>query len=121
MVLAQKFLESSKFKLKASYMVGITLSILGYIFTQYPAWMISFGYVFLAIFIWILIKNKNNYKITIGDILLIIGSIIVVGLICLRYFILSAETLNIIRNTAYPGKRNGVRWWRFNIFIQLHI
>ena len=117
LVLTEKFMQTKSLKIKFICIFGITLSVLGYIFTQYPAWMISFGYVFLAMFIWILIKNKKNYKITIGDILLIIGSIIAIGLICLRYFILSAETLNIIKNTAYPGKRNVARWWRFNFFI----
>ena len=114
-VLLDKFLLSNKYTHKILYSLGITISIVSYIFTQYPAWMISFGYVFLALMSWVIIKNRKDYKFNVKDILIITINFAIVGILIYRYFILSNETLKIINNTIYPGKRfetggNGLRY-----------
>lgn len=106
LVLLDKFMNYEKFKIRLLCLIGITISALSYIFTLYPAYMIAFGYVFFALAIWIIIKNRKNVKVTAKDIIIAIICFIAIILVCLRYLNLSENTLNIISNTSYPGERN---------------
>jgi len=104
-VLVDKFLNTAQLKIKICCAVGIIISAVSYLFTFYPAWIISFGYVFLALFIWIVLKNRKIYKANIKDILIILASVIIALLILFRYYSLSGGTIEIIKNTVYPGAR----------------
>lgn len=57
-VLVKKFFENEKIKDKIIISILIILSSIALPFTYIP-YVISFGYVFLALIIWILIKNKE--------------------------------------------------------------
>lgn len=105
LVLLDKFMNSDKFKIKLLCLIGITLSAISYIFTFYPAYMVALGYVFLALAIWIIIKNRKNVKINLKDIISIAGCIAVIIILCFRYLNLSSNTLDIVYNTSYPGER----------------
>ena len=104
-VLLDKFLVSNDFKIRCACLAGITISAISYVFTLYPAYMVAFGYVFLALAIWVIIKNRKEYKISKKDIIPIILSVGSIAFLGYRYWYLSQETLNIISNTSYPGKR----------------
>lgn len=125
-VLLNKFLQSTNFKIRVSCLIGITICAITYVFTFYPPFMVAFGYVFLALAIWIIIKNKDKYKISIKDILVAIACIGFMIFIFLRYFNLSQNTLNILANTSYPGNRisnggNGIGYafaWIMNPFLK---
>lgn len=60
-VLLNKLLNQENSKNKTLYIFGIMISIVAYAFT-FTGYAISFGYVFLALIIWILIKNRNDLK-----------------------------------------------------------
>lgn len=63
----------------------------------------------MALAIFILIKNfKEGYKITLRDILIIVGTLACVGALLVRWFILSGDTISAIMNTDYPGERREV-------------
>lgn len=104
-VLLDKFMTTKNNYAKYASLAGLIMCALSYVFAFYPPWQISFGYVFLALFIWIVLKNRKEYKINIKDVILIIAAIIVIGLIGYRYYSLSKETLKAILNTDYPGQR----------------
>lgn len=104
-VLLNKFLQSTNFKIRTICLIGITICAITYVFTFYPPFMVAFGYVFLALAMWIIIKNKEKYKISIKDILVAIACISFMIYIFLRYFNLSKDTLNVLSNTSYPGNR----------------
>lgn len=116
LVLLNKFLISKEyFKVRLLCLIGITICAITYAFTFYPPFMIAFGYIFLAIGVWIIYKNKEIYRFSIKDIFIIIICIIFITLIFIRYFILSEETIKILTNTSYPGKRinnggNGIKY-----------
>ena len=124
-IMIVKFIEATKLKVKIFTAIGFAISSLGYIFSFYPAWIISLGYVFLAIFIWVIYQHRKIYKINKKDILIICFTIIFVGLIGLRYYLLSSDTLNAVMNTSYPGDRfelggNGIEnifGYVYNIFM----
>lgn len=105
LVLIDKFMLTNKFKVKIFCTIGILVSAISYIFIFYPAWQIPFAYIYLAVLIWILWKNRKQYKFNFKDVLLILLVIIAVALILVHYYIKSKDTLNILTNTAYPGGR----------------
>lgn len=109
LVLLNKFMETDKKKIKILCGLGEIVAITSYIFILYPAWQVSFAYVFLALFIWIMIKNfKNGYKINKFDIGVILVAIACVAGLLARWFMLSGDTIHAIMNTDYPGERREV-------------
>lgn len=109
LLLLNKFMETDSKKVKYLCGLGEIVAITSYIFILYPAWQVSFAYVFLAIAIWMLIKNfKNGYKINLHDCTVIgVTLLCVVGLL-VRWFSLSGDTISAIMHTDYPGERREV-------------
>lgn len=72
----------------------------------YPAWQVPFGYMFLAIGIWLLHDNWDKIKNLKKSDWLMIGSALVlaVGLV-FSYLHSISEYTEVITETAYPGKR----------------
>lgn len=104
-VLVNKFMLSNNQRTKIFCLIGIAIGVISYIFTFYPAWIISFGYVYFALFVWVILKNKREYKINLKDIIGIILVIVFIVSIGIRYYMISSETLKINLNTDYPGER----------------
>lgn len=100
-----KFIETTNLKQKILSAIGFGISGVAYIFSFYPAWMVPFGYVFLAIFIWVIWQHRKTYKINKRDVIIICITILLMGLLGLRYYLLSSETLHAVLNTSYPGQR----------------
>ena len=117
-VLVDKFMNTTKKRNKYLCALGILISGLSYIFEFYPAWQISFGYVFLALIIWILIKNikYGNYRFTKHDVIVIIITLICIALLLGRWYMLSKDTLAAEMNTDYPGERNEVGGGAVNLY-----
>lgn len=117
-VLVDKFMTTSKKRNKYLCALGILVSGLSYIFEFYPAWQISFGYVFLALIIWILIKNikYENYRFTKHDIAVIVITLLCIALLLGRWYMLSKDTLAAEMNTDYPGERNEVGGGAINLY-----
>ena len=86
-VLIDKFLKEEKNSYKYIFSLGILASIIAYAFT-FEGYAISFAYVFIALIIWILIKNKEKLKdkktLFIGILTIIVS---VIGAIICRSFI----------------------------------
>ena len=104
-VLFDKFMLTKKFSTKILCSIGIFISGISYIFYFYPTWQVPYGYIYLAVLIWVVIKNWKEYKINKKDILLIIAIILAIGAILGIYFVKSADDLKLITGTDYPGKR----------------
>ncbi len=109
LLLLNKFMTTDKKKIKYVCAIGEIVAITSYIFILYPAWQVSFAYVFLAIFIWLMIQNfKQGYKINKHDMAVIgVTLLCVVGLL-IRWFSLSGDTISAIMHTDYPGERREV-------------
>ena len=74
-VLLQKLFDSKNRKQKILISLGIIISVIAYMFSFRP-YAIAFGYVFVALFCWIVLKNK--YKIKNDKDIKILGLITVV-------------------------------------------
>ena len=104
-VLINAFMTSKKQTNKVFIVIGFIITAISYIFIFYPAWEVSFGYVFLALAFWVIWKNRKIYKINKKDVLIIIIAIILIALFGVRYYCLSQDTLNAILHTSYPGEK----------------
>ena len=75
-VMIVKFIEATNLKTKILTAIGFGISGVAYIFSFYPAWMIPFGYIFLAIFIWVIWQHRKTYKINKRDVIIIVITVI---------------------------------------------
>ena len=121
-VLINKFMNTEKKWVKYLCALGILISGLSYVFVFYPAWQLPFGYVFLAMVIWLLIENikYGKYRFTIHDVIVIIITILCLGLLLVRWYSLSKDTLAAEMNTDYPGARNEVGGGAVNLYAYFY-
>lgn len=105
LVLIDKFMLTKKFSTKVFCTIGLAISAISYVFTFYPAWQIPFAYIYLAVFIWIVWKNRKEFKMNWKDVVLILLAIALVATVGIYYYKNSKETLEIVTNTSYPGER----------------
>lgn len=108
LVLLNLFLEVDKKYKKVLCGIGEVVGILSYIFVFYPAWQVTFGYIFIPIFVCILyrhFKNGNLKKIDVIDVTIICITIIVFFVILTLWIISSIDTIEASTSTVYPGER----------------
>lgn len=105
LIFIDKFMTENKKYKKILSLIGVGFCAVSYVFIFYPAWIISFGYVYLAIFIWIVYKNLKVYKVNLKDILAVLLVVLVVALIGVRFYLISKDTLDLTLHTDYPGAR----------------
>jgi len=121
LVLVNKFMITDKKKIKYLCAVGLIITVLAYIFVLYPPWQISLAYVFLAIAIWMIVKNfKNGYKLTKHDILVIVITMMCIVVLLARWYIKSNDIIMAEANTAYPGDRCETGGKAFNLYAYFY-
>ncbi len=81
------------------------LCLAGYILCFYPAWQIPFGYVFLALILWIFLSAKEENSITNINICYAVFCILTACTFVLSVIVPSFDILAVIKNTQYPGGR----------------
>ncbi len=112
------FIKSKKIWQKLGLALAMGLVGTNYILLMYPAWQIPFGFVYLILFIWILVKNKKDlhwkFLLYIPIVFGVIATIIIPTLLN------SSKILDIVNNTVYPGQRlslGGNNWEFLFIYI----
>lgn len=85
-----------------------------YILILYPAWQLTYGFMFLALFIWQIVENKKKIKWT--DILYILPCLATIGILVLPQVLGSLEQVLSIMGTEYPGARHEIGGddWKLN-------
>ncbi len=115
-------LKSSSWKKKLIWSLLLGYSGFLYIMCMYPAWQIPYGYCYLILVIWVLVKCKENLKIK--DLLYLIPIFFVIGLLMFLIFRNNLDVLEIVNNTVYPGERfsSGGGEWRllFTYLAQMY-
>lgn len=103
LLVINKFINTKKIiiKLILSAILGIIAAC--YLSIMYPAWMIPFAYFFIAIFIWLLIENKD--KIKWKDLLYLFVTALVCIVLFLPLYLNNHDVFEIVSNTVYPGSR----------------
>lgn len=108
------YINTQDYRKRILYAFLMVISVGGYLLVFYPSWQIPFAYVFVLMAIWIFLKNRNNITVNKKDLLIILVSLAIFGLIMIHILNNSMDTIKIILNTAYPsGERfNGGGDWR---------
>ncbi len=104
-IMLYKYLNTDNFKKRLLYLFVIYICAGGYALIMYPAWQIPMAYVLLSLTIWIIIDNYQKGKIKFKDIISIILMVILLGLSLMFIINKSMDTIKIVMNTDYPGKR----------------
>lgn len=88
----------------------------------YPAWQVPFGFVALALAVWIIHDNFEKIKsLKLLDYMIFLCSLFACGALLLMYFGENAEYLKSIAATVYPGHREstgGELWEKLFLYIQ---
>lgn len=117
-----KYLKEKKFNVRILYLILIGIFGSCYIMCMYPAWLLTYGYIYLGIVIWMIIKQKK--EINLKKILLLFLVVIsTIGIIVIPSFLEGKEVYKLITSTIYPGARFSVggSGWEllFNYFVSL--
>jgi len=102
-VVLDLFLKSDKVYKRIFYMFIFSLVGINYIMLMYPAWQVPFGYVYLSLVIWILSENKD--KLNKKQIIYLILSLILMGVVVYLVFSKTYEIFLLTTSTVYPGER----------------
>ena len=105
-LLFHHFLTNEKFRIRLLCLAGMFISGGGYIMTIYPAWMVPLAYVYLALLIWIFIKDRSAMVIKKKDVVLAVFAVLALGATILWIFKGSMDAIKTVSNTVYPGKRS---------------
>lgn len=106
LIALDKYMLSTTTKRKLLWSTILSYSITSYILILYPAWLISFGYIFFAIGIWIIIKNRKDYKFQLIDVFCFIEIVLVIFSFGIIFYNVSYDAIKTILGTSYPGARN---------------
>ena len=106
-ILLNLYMKENNFIYRSLYIIGIFLCWGNLLFALYPAWQVPFGYLLLSLYIWTIIENWKTFDIRNKKKDFIIWAVFFIIFILLvgRIFIKSKEIIDIVRNTAYPGRR----------------
>lgn len=97
--------------------LSVLLAVVGlnYIFVLYPAWQVTYGYVFLCFVIWMLFENKS--KVKWRDSLYLILPLFIIVTITIIVFNNSIDIYNTVTSTIYPGKRFSTGGYGYNLLF----
>lgn len=105
-LLLDKYMKNNNLKKRIMYLAGMVICAGGYLLVFYPAWQIPMFYVFLALAIWVIIKNRKEFKINYKDVISIIIAILIFACLMIYIFYNSWDTIMTTLNTVYPGQRS---------------
>ncbi|MDO5828031.1 MAG: hypothetical protein Q4Q19_07210 [Methanobrevibacter sp.] len=105
-LLLYHYMKTKDYRKRLIIALGFAISLGGYIFTIYPAWQIPLGYVFLFLAIWVFLDNYKDFEFNKLDIGFALLSLAIVGAGGLYFLHTSNDTIEIVRNTLYPGGRH---------------
>lgn len=104
-LLLKKYMTDTRTLVRAACASVIAVCAGGFILILYPAWQFPMAYVILALGIWVIAGNYHGFRINARDIFCIVIVLAVFSGIMLHVWGNSRETIELVLNTAYPGKR----------------
>ncbi|WP_448093715.1 DUF7657 domain-containing protein [Pseudomonas lini] len=87
-------------------LLGIAFA--GFVFVLYPPWQVSLAYIFIALSIGVVIRDKLHKNINILTILSFSLALIIAGVILGLWWIDARTAIQAMENTVYPGQRTTV-------------
>lgn len=112
------FLLNTDWKKKLLFSILLGWAGSCYIMILYPAWQLTYGYIYLGLFIWQIISYKKTLKWS--HLLYLIPCIMTIIILVLPQFMNAFSQIMAMLNTEYPGSRNiigGENWERNFLYI----
>lgn len=106
---------------------GLMVSWGTYLLVFYPAWQISFMYVFIVLSVYVFFKNKSTFKFNKNDLFIAIFYLSIFMIIIFHILSNSFDTIVLSMNTIYPGSEifngggflNGFTYYISQIFTPI--
>ena len=100
------YLDTSSYRKKIVFAAGMTWLSGAYLLVLYPAWQVSFFYVFLGIGIWVILDRRKKAVFSLKkDGPCLLAALLILVLCMVLIFHRSWDTVRAVRNTVYPGMR----------------
>ena len=84
----------------------MTVCAIGYVLTFYPAWMAPLAWSFVPVFLWVVVKKRENGCLSKRDILPWLFMLSVSAAALVYLFVVSADTIQAVMESEYPGAGN---------------
>lgn len=109
LVFLAQWMYTQKLWKKLLLVLGIAWCGIVYILVFYPAWQVTLGYVYLCLLVGMILKEREHVEWKKGVVFLsLVVLILVMGGVLGTIFMKSKDTIELVLNTAYPGKRTSV-------------
>lgn len=77
----------------------------GFVFVLYPAWQVSVGYVFIAVAVGMIIRDKLYRSLTLGRVATYVLALIIVMIVVGLWWMDAKTAIHTMEQTIYPGLR----------------
>ncbi|MCD5979445.1 DUF7657 domain-containing protein [Pseudomonas quasicaspiana] len=102
---ALQILKTSSFYRLIPLGVLLGLAVAGFAFILYPPWQVSVGYVFIAMTIGIVIREKLYQQLTLPRATTYLFAIGVAGALLTAWWLDASDAVKTMSQTVYPGQR----------------
>lgn len=105
MLLFNKYLTERKLWKRLLLLVGILYMAGCFIMLLYPSWQVPFVYIILVFTAWIIISNRKKIALKWYDYASVAAGLAGLAAVFVYIFTKSADAIELISNTVYPGER----------------
>lgn len=98
--------EKTFSKLCLGVLTGITFA--GFVFVLYPPWQVSLAYIFIALTIGVVLRDKLLHHFNASTAMALIIAVLIAGSILLSWWTDAKTAIEAMENTVYPGQRTTV-------------
>lgn len=81
------------------------LALAGFVFILYPPWQVSIGYVFIAVTIGVMVREKLYRALTFRRITAYVFALCLTGIIVTLWWLDAKSAVQLMEQTVYPGQR----------------
>ncbi len=93
-------------KLSLACLLGISFA--GFVFVLYPPWQVSLAYIFIALTVGIVVRDRLYKNLSIITLLSFFVALIIASMILSLWWIDARTAIQAMENTVYPGQRTTV-------------
>ena len=98
--------EKTLTKLCLGVLAGITFA--GFVFVLYPPWQVSLAYIFIALTVGVVLRDKLLHRFNAATAISLIIATLIAGSILLSWWTDAKTAIEAMENTVYPGQRTTV-------------
>lgn len=105
---ALKIAQAERLREKIVFSVILGLSFAGFVFVLYPPWQVSLAYLFIAITLGVVIRDKVYRKIDFRCLAAYFIAACIAALLIVLWWVDAKSAIEAMENTVYPGQRTTV-------------